>query len=153
LVGNYAIVPSAAVGQGVGNYVITYANGTLTVVGYTFTASPLKSPANLGSAVPITWTLQDASGNFISDLSTLTELDTVYNGPTPGGGCVASLTGTSMVLYTPATGAKGGSNFRLVSPGYQFNWDTNVSAGKGCYTVKTSLKDGSMHLTSAVQLK
>jgi hypothetical protein len=70
-------------------------------------------------------------------------------------------------LYNPATGATGGSNFRLVSGGYQFNWDTTTanSTGKGCYTVIFQLKDdagpapgytvldaGRLHLTS-VQLQ
>ena len=31
-VGTYPIVPSAAVGTGLGNYTITYTNGTLTVI-------------------------------------------------------------------------------------------------------------------------
>jgi hypothetical protein len=155
LVGAYPIVPSAALGTGVGNYALSYVNGTLTVVGYKFTLTQLKSSAQLGSAVPIIWTLQDASGAYLSDLSTLTELDSVFNGPAPAGGCVASLSGISLTLYTPATGAKGNSSFRFVGPYFQFNWDTtvNTSTGKGCYTVKIAVKDGTAHSTNAVQLK
>jgi hypothetical protein len=155
-VGAYPIVPSAAVGSGLGNYTITYATtGTLTVVGYTFTLTPPKSPAQLGSSVPINWTLQDGSGAFITDLSTVTKVDSYFNGSPPSGGCVASLTGPLLTLYTPATGAKGNSNLRNLSPGFQFNWDTtvNTSTGKGCYTVKISLKDGTAHATTPVQLK
>jgi hypothetical protein len=156
LVENYSIVPSAAVGTGLGNYTISYVNGTLTVVGgYTFTLTPPKSPAQLGSSVPVNWTLQNASGAYIADLSTVTEVDSYFNGSAPPGGCVASPTGTSLILYTPATGAKGNSNLRIVGSGFQFNWDTtvNTSTGKGCYTVKISLKDGTTQTTPAVQLK
>ena len=66
-----------------------------------------------------------------------------------------SLSGSpTVVLYNPATGAKGNSSFRLVGQGYQFNWDTTVNTtGAGCYTVKIVLKDGTTHSTNAVQLK
>ena len=42
-----------------------------------------------------------------------------------------------MQLYNPAAGATGGSDYRLVSNGDKFNWDTtSVSAtGRGCYTI------------------
>ena len=154
-VGAYPIVPSAAVGSGLKNYAISYVNGTLTVVGYTFTLTPPKSPAQLGSSVPVNWTLQNASGEYIVDLSTVTEVDSIFNGSAPPGGCLASVTGSSLILYSPATGAKGNSNLRSINSGFQFNWDTtvNTTTGKGCYTVKVSLKDGTAHATTAVQLK
>jgi hypothetical protein len=120
---------------------------------WTFTLTPLKSSATLGSAVPIIWTLQDASGNAISSLSTLVKLESVFNGAVPAGGCVASLSGTYLSLYTPATGAKGNSSFRYVPP-FQFNWDTGTvsGTGRGCYTVKITLNDGTAKMTNAVQL-
>jgi hypothetical protein len=55
-----------------------------------------------------------------------------------------------------ATGATGGSDFRLVSGGYRFNWNTSTasSTGRGCYSVLITLNDGSApKLTNAVQLK
>src|SRR5262249_746070 len=67
-----------------------------------FTLTPLKSPANLGSSVPIQWALQDANGNYITSLSTLVKLDSVYNGLVPSGGCVSSLNGTYQALYSLA---------------------------------------------------
>ena len=145
-------------GTGLGNYAINYVNGMMTVVGYTFNPTPLKTPAQFGSSVPVNWTLQDGSGAYITDLSTVTEVDSIFNGPAPSGGCSASLNSTKItVLYSPATGAKGNSSLRNVGSGLQFNWDTTVnttSYGKGCYTVKISLKDGSPpHATTAVQLK
>ena len=52
-------------------------NQTATVrnylVVYAFTLTPLKTPANLGSAVPIDWKLKDALGVSINSLSTLAE--------------------------------------------------------------------------------
>jgi hypothetical protein len=137
-----------------GNYK-TMAGAVNDAISWTFSATPIKSSATLGSSVPVIWSLQNASGGNISDLSTLVELDTIFNGPLPAGGCVASTSSTQqpILLYNPATGAKGNSSFRFVSPNFQFNWDTNVSAGKGCYTVKIVLNDGTTHLTTAVQLK
>ena len=134
-------------------------NETTTVrsylVVYAFTLTPLKSTANLGSAVPIDWQLKDAFGVSINSLTTLLKMESVFNGPAQGG-CTPSASGTTVTLYDPATGAKGGSDFRLVSGGYRFNWasGTATSTGKGCYTILITLNDGSApKLTNAVQLK
>jgi len=124
----------------------------------------LKTPANQGSAVPIQWALKDALGNSISSLATMLKMESVFNSAVvPAGGCVASATGTKELLYSPATGAAGGSNFRLVTGGYQFNWDTTTTStapivtGKGCYTVLIYLNDRpdltNPRLTTPVQLK
>jgi hypothetical protein len=115
------------------------------LVVYAFTLSSLKSPARLGSAVPVNWQLKDALGASIQSLTTLTTIESVFNGAAPRGGCVASTAGVRHVLYSPATGATGGSDFRLVSGGYQFNWDTSTAqgTGAGCYTVLITLNDGS----------
>jgi VCBS repeat-containing protein len=123
---------------------------------YTLILAPMKSPANLGSAVPISWQLKNSAGTFINSLSTLLKMESVFNGPVPPGGCVASASGTTVTLYNPATGATGGSSFRLVSGGYQFNWDTTtaVPTGKGCYTILLTLNDQSApRKTTPVQLK
>jgi hypothetical protein len=113
--------------------------------------------------VPIQWALKDALGNSISSLATMLRMESVFNGPVPVGGCVASAIGTTELLYSPATGATGGSNFRLVTGGYQFNWDTTTTStlpiitGKGCYTVLIYLNDRpdltNPRVTTAVQLK
>src|SRR5262249_60069088 len=58
-------------------------------VEYKITISPLKTPANQGSAVPITWLLQDGLNNVLSDLSDLVKMESVYNGAAPAAGCVA----------------------------------------------------------------
>jgi hypothetical protein len=119
-----------------------------------FTLIPLKTPANLGSSVPINWTLQDAYGNYITSLSTLVRLESVFNGPVPGGGCVASLIGVYQTLYSLPIGAEGNSSFRY-SSSFTLNWGTSTatSTGKGCYTVKVSLNDGTAKMTNAAQLK
>ncbi len=127
------------------------------LVVYPATISPLKSSANLVSAVPVSWQLRDALGLSISSLTTLLKMESVFNGAVPATGvCVASTTGIRQELYSPATGATGGSDFRLVTGGYRFNWDTTTAlgTGEGCYTVLISLNDGSApKLTTAVQLK
>ncbi|HMJ87845.1 MAG TPA: hypothetical protein VK504_31935, partial [Vicinamibacterales bacterium] len=127
---------------------------------YAFTLTPLKSPANLGSAVPIAWQLKDPLGANVSSLSTMVKMESVFNGSVvPASGCVASPNGTTEVLYSPATGATGNSSFRYVPP-FQFNWDTSTAStapivtGKGCYTVLITLSDQSAaRTTNGLQLK
>jgi hypothetical protein len=142
-------------GNNGGNYMVKTVSSSTGAIVWQFSATPIKSSATLGSSVPVIWSLQNASSGYISDLSTLLELDAIFNGPPPAGGCVTSTSSAQppILLYSPATGAKGKSSFRFVSPSFQFNWDSNVSAGSGCYTVKIVLNDGTTHLTTAVQLK
>ena len=143
-----------------GNVDQTPATRNFTVV-YTFILTPMKSSATLGSAVPIIWQLKDPQGNIVSSLSTLVTMQSIFNGPAPASGvCVASATGQPEVLFSQPIGATGNSNFRFVSPNFQFNWDTGTAAtapiitGTGCYTVSISLSDQSAaKLTTAVQLK
>jgi len=127
---------------------------------YAITLTPLKSPVQAGSAVPIAWVLMDALGSRINSLNTLLKMESVFSGPAPPAGCVASGNGTKETLFSLPSGATGGSTFRLVSDGYKFNWDTTttttqpVVTGKGCYTVLIYLNDGSAaKTTTAVQLK
>jgi hypothetical protein len=127
---------------------------------YVITITPLKTPANLGSAVPIEWKLKDSLGNNITSLSTLLKMESVFNGAVPPSGCVASATGTRETLYNLPNGATGGSTFRSVSGGFKFNWDTTTAAtepiktDKGCYTVLIYLSDlSAAKMTSAVRLK
>src|SRR5262249_22972683 len=80
-------------------------------------AGTLASPSfsgsvNYGSAIPIKWTLKDGNGNFISDLTSTASLQAVAY---PAGVCSGQATGAVFVLYTPTTGAKGGSTFRYDS--------------------------------------
>ncbi len=49
---------------------------------YTFTLSPLKSTAYLGSVVR-SLALKDALGASINSLSTLLKIESVFNGPLP----------------------------------------------------------------------
>ena len=131
-------------------------------VNYGIIVTPLKSPAQQGSAVPVVWQLTDGLGNVISSLSTLLKMESVFNGAAPPGGCVSSNSGTREILYSLPSGATGNSSFRFVenSSSYKFNWDTSttttlpVLTSKGCYTVLMYLNDQSAaRLTTAVQLR
>ena len=118
---------------------------------YRFTLTPPKTPATLGSAVPLIWQLKDANGVALSDLTSLVKLYSYFKpGVLPINGLCpvldpASPGMTSVVLYSPASGATGGSNFRTVTGGFQFNWDSTTAqaTGKGCYTLVWQLKDNS----------
>jgi len=113
---------------------------------YNFILTPPKTTATLGSAVPLSWQLTDALGAVLSDLTSLVKLTSYFTGQPSGGSCSTNYTATSTntaVLYSPATGATGGSDFRFLSPTFRFNWDTSTatSTGKGCYVVVWQLKD------------
>jgi hypothetical protein len=134
--------------------------GSMSSAGYRITITLLKSPAQLGSAVPVSWQLGDPLGNIVSSLSTLLKIESVFNGSVPPGGCAASANGPRETLYGLPDGATGNSSFRLVSHGYQFNWDTTtaktapVVTGKGCYTILLYLNDQlAARMTTAIQLK
>jgi hypothetical protein len=109
---------------------------------YGFALTPPKSPAKAGSAVPLTWQLTDANGAPISDLGSLVTLTSYYTG-NGGGACTLDTPGAGARLYSPATGATGGSDFRFIqsSVSYRFNWASATQ--KGCYTLVWQLNDNS----------
>jgi hypothetical protein len=113
---------------------------------YNFILTPPKSPAQLGSAIPLIWQLKDAKGAIISDLGSLVRLTAVKTLQQPASGtCPTSLQGTSSNIYNPQSGWTGNSNIRFLSTTSQFqvNWDTTTvqSLGAGCYTVAWQLRD------------
>jgi hypothetical protein len=133
---------SAAVIQNVsGFYAFTGFLSPMQPAG-TIGAPTYSGSSNYGSAQPIKWKLQDASGNYISDLTTATNLSGV---PYLNGACSGQATGVPVLLYSPTVGAKGGSTFRYDSGSNQFifNWNTGYMAGPGCYELELQLNDGS----------
>jgi hypothetical protein len=124
-------------------------------VDYSVTISPPKSPANLGSSIPIVFQVKGNQGVVISDLSVVLLIESVYNGShVPPGGCVASSSGTHVPLYQNPNFSTGQSSLRFVSSSYQFNWDSTSAQGLGCYTALIYLKDSSNpRMTTPIQLK
>ncbi len=113
------------------------------------TAGTLASPTNsgsqnFGSAIPIKWQLQDASGAYVGDLATTTSLVAYPNkacaGPPPAGS-------SPIVLYMPTSGATGGSTFRYGTNAFIFNWDTSSGVTKGCFDIVLTLGDGTVKAT------
>jgi len=125
----------------IGQYTFTGFLSPMATAG-TLAAPTFSGNVNYGSATPIKWKLQDSSGNPILDLSTLQSLQAVAY---TGGVCSGQATGQATLLYSPTTGAKGGSTFRVDSGTgqYIFNWDTGVVPGPGCYELELQLNDGS----------
>jgi hypothetical protein len=120
------------------------AAGTLT--------SPTNSgSAHFGSAIPIKWQLQNSSGNYISDLTTTTSLSAVAY---PAGVCSGQATGQTVLLYSPTTGAKGGSTFRYDSGSQQFifNFASGYVGSPGCWELELQLNDGSPVKATVEQL-
>jgi len=106
----------------------------------TLSAPTFSGTVNYGSATPIKWQLQDAAGNYLTDLATTQSLKAVAY---TGGACSGQATGQSYLLYEPTAGATGGSTFRSSSQRFIFNWDTSSVGGPGCYELLLQLNDGS----------
>jgi hypothetical protein len=113
------------------------------------TAGTLASPTNsgsqtFGSAIPIKWQLQDASGAYIGNLATTTSLvawpNKACSGPPPAGS-------VPIILYMPTSGATGGSTFRYGSNTFIFNWDTSSGVTRGCFDLVLTLDDGTVKAT------
>ena len=98
-VGTYTIVPSAATGTGLGNYTISYVNGTLTV-----NAAPLTITANNDSKTY--GTLKTFSGTAFTNSGLVTANgDTVTGVTETSTGASASATvGTYNIVPSAATG-------------------------------------------------
>ena len=106
----------------------------------TLSAPTFSGNVNYGSATPIKWQLQDAAGNYLTDLATTQSLKAVAY---TGGACSGQATGQSYLLYEPTAGATGGSTFRSSAQRFIFNWDTSFVGGPGCYELVLQLNDGS----------
>jgi hypothetical protein len=109
---------------------------------------------NIGKSVTAKWTLQDSSGNSAGNLNANAlyavavpagvpcwpnQVSPVYNTPSAS---VAT-------LYSPSSGAKGNSTFRISSSNNQFifNWDTTGFAA-GCYVLELDLDSGQVERTA-----
>jgi hypothetical protein len=105
-VGGYSIVPSAAVGSGVGNYTITYQNGTLTVNAKNLTVTANNLSKTYGDMLTFLGTEFTTSGLANSDTVTSVTLTstgapasaTVAGSPYPI--LVSNAVGTGLGNYT-----------------------------------------------------
>ena len=137
---NFLGSTSGVLTQGV-SYRFTGFLSPLTTAG-TYSSPTFSGSLNLTRGVPIKWQLQDGSGKYLSDLNTTQLLQAVVNVGCPG------LPGTqTILLYSPTSGAKGGSTFRSGSNQFIFNWDTSSGTSPGCYTLVLQLADGSQRAT------
>ena len=114
----------------------------------TLSAPTYSGTANYGNAVPVKYQLLDYLGSNVTDLSTTILIQAVANST-----CSGAPDGAATLLYSPTTGAKGGSTFRSGSSGFIFNWDTSVVPGTGCYTLVVQLSDGSAPRATTIKLQ
>lgn len=129
------------------NYTLIGFFTPLTTAG-TITNPTFSGTFNQGKAIPIKFQLQDWQGNFVGDIAAVRRISAIFDS-----NCAGPPDGAEMVLYSPTTGATGGSTFRVDSgtKQYIFNWDTSVVAksGTGCYTlVVTPNDDGTPRATN-----
>jgi hypothetical protein len=97
-VGNYNIVPSAATGTGLGNYTITYVNGTLTVNPAPLTITDTESKTY--------GTLKTFSGTVFTEAGLVTANGDTITGvtETSTGAPVSAIVGTYPIVVSAATG-------------------------------------------------
>ena len=109
-------------------------------------APSYSGPQRFGSAIPLKWQLQTASGAFVTALSAITSVTAYLNAACAGAPPPGS---TTLVLYAPASGATGGSTFRYDtgSNQYQFTWDSSSAPSRGCWELAVTLDDGSTDAT------
>ncbi|HEY3856986.1 MAG TPA: MBG domain-containing protein [Verrucomicrobiae bacterium] len=107
----YAIVPGAATGSGLGNYSITYANGTLTVspAGLTITAN--NQTKTFGQTVNFVGTEFTASGLFNGDSVISVSLASA------GSSTTASVAGSPYVISPSAANGSGLGNYTIAYVG------------------------------------
>jgi hypothetical protein len=142
---------------------------TVRTAPYAFTgfASPLKTAFaypkasvsgtwNFSRVLPLKWQLKTSSGTVVTSASAVASILALYSGttcttadapPLPAPPYTPS-SGVA-VLYTPAQGAAGGSDFR---PGttYNFNWDATRNARPGCWSIVVELDDASRWATKVL---
>jgi len=137
---------------------------------YIFTGFyPTLSPAgdssnsgsfNIGKSVTAKWTLQDSSGNYIGNLNAnalfaVGPVNPLTNGKCPLPNQVPVFSNSTgypypvATLYSPTTGAKGNSTFRIATSNNQFifNWDT-TGFKAGCYVLELDLDSGQVERTT-----
>ena len=137
----YPIVPSNAVGTGLGNYTVGYVNGTFTINAWTITGfyqpvdmPPVVNTVKGGSTVPLKFNIY--AGNVertsVSDVQ--------------GGTCQLFQTNCSGGPEDPIGDLPntGGTALRYDTTGHQFiqNWQTPKGANQ-CYVVRMTAIDGS----------
>jgi hypothetical protein len=113
---------------------------------------------NLGKSVTAKWSLQDSTGNYVTNLNANTLYAVGPFTPQADGSCrpsqVQVVAGCSVnnpptcppnatALYSPTTGAKGNSTFRFSSSQFVFNWDTKTTTA-GCYVLELDLDSGQL---------
>lgn len=147
---NHEASTSTALVQAVG-YVFTGFLSPLATAG-TLASPSLSGAQNYGSAVPVKWQLRTASGAFVTQLGSARQLQAI---PTPACAGPPPAGATPILLYSPTSGATGGSTFRYDATGNQFvfNWDTTKTPGKGCYAIVLQLDDGSPAKATILKLK
>ena len=116
---------------------------------------------NLGKSVTAKWSLQDSSGKYLTNLNANTLYGIGPFTPQADGTCrpsqVKVVAGCSVnnpstcpanatALYSPTTGAKGNSTFRIGTNQFVFNWDTKTTTA-GCYVLELDLDSGQVERT------
>jgi hypothetical protein len=143
-VGKHSIVISGAVGTGLSNYTISYANGELWVQ-YSWDGflQPINDTAHqvglfeskfkLGQTIPVKFDLKDVNGNLVTQtgLPTFTRSNNL-------GGCDSNAT----LDTVPTVSADGAAVYSQSGGHYQYNWSTKSVTQAGEYRIFANLADG-----------
>ena len=107
----YAVVPGAATGSGLGNYSITYANGTLTVSPAALTITAKSETKTFGQTGNFTGTEFTTSGLFNGDSVIGVSLASA------GSGSTASVAGSPYVISASTANGSGLGNYTIAYVG------------------------------------
>jgi hypothetical protein len=129
-------------------------------------AGSFSGTFNGGKSVTVKWTLQDSSGNLVTDLNANAlyvtgpyPVSTSKNAPacsTTQAPLISSYNGNppaNSILYSPTSGAKGNSTFRFSSNQFVFNWDTTGFQTGWCWVLELDLDSGQAPERTSLQLR
>jgi hypothetical protein len=88
----------------------------------------------IGTSIPITWKLQDATNAYISDPTALTSIVVI-----PNPGCSGVVSAGAITLYNSATGHAAFS-YDNANNRFVFDWST-TGMGAGCYNLVVTTND------------
>jgi hypothetical protein len=98
---------------------------------------PTLNTVKAGLTVPVKWSIQDAAGNYISDLNTVTS---VTSGQMP---CASGVPSDTIEETTSA--ALVSLKYDAANNQFVYTWTTQKSWAGTCRTIFIALLDGSVH--------
>jgi hypothetical protein len=98
---------------------------------------PTLNTVKAGLTVPVKWAIQDAAGNYISDLNTVTSVTSETLKPCP--------TGSSDAIEETTTASLVALKYDSATNQFVYTWQTQKNWAGSCRRLHIALLDGSVH--------